>query len=122
MAVHIFISWNLYTLRDREVDLYCHLGTHEFVYFHILLVYIQYVDILLYFNANTEHGKKNPHSKVEKDQTNQTANWKRSKESNLANDLLDSGQLSFAKQLEDTNCSCNKSIERKSDQLCNVSG
>gem|GEM_PF-6183574 len=68
MAVHIFISWNLYTLRERGVDLYCRPGTHDFVCFDILLVYIQYADLLLYFNANTEHGKKirTPRSKKTK--------------------------------------------------------
>jgi len=73
MADHVFISRNLNTLRERGVDLYYHPGTHDFVCFDIVWGGSHYPDIPVYFAANTGHGKKRPHSKVEKDQTNQAA-------------------------------------------------
>ena len=73
MADHVFISRNLDALNQRGVDLFYHPGTHDFVCFDIVWGGIHHPNIPVYFAANTGHGKRERHPKIEKDQNNQAA-------------------------------------------------
>jgi hypothetical protein len=71
-ADHIFVSKNLAALKARDVDLYFHPGTHDFVAFDIAWGGKHYPQIPLYLRANSGHGSK-PHENSEKDEANKAA-------------------------------------------------
>jgi len=73
LADSIFISRNLEALKARNVDLYFHPGTHDFVAFDIAWGGQHYPQIPVYLKANTGHGKKKAHPASEKNEQNKAA-------------------------------------------------
>ena len=71
-ADHIFISRNLEQLKTRNVDLYFHPGTHDFVAFDMAWGGEHYPQIPIYLRANSGHGSA-PHPHSEKDEANKAA-------------------------------------------------
>jgi hypothetical protein len=71
-ADHIFISRNLEQLNSREVDLYFHPGTHDFVAFDAPWGGKHYPQIPVYLRANAGHGSA-PHPHSEPDEANKAA-------------------------------------------------
>lgn len=73
LADNIFISRNLEALKARNVDIYFHPGTHDFVAFDVAWGGQHYPQIPVYLKANTGHGKKKAHPTSEKDEQNKAA-------------------------------------------------
>jgi len=73
VADSIFISRNLAALKARNVDLYFHPGTHDFVAFDIAWGGRHYAQIPLYLKANSGHGIREGHPASEKDAQNKAA-------------------------------------------------
>jgi len=69
----IFISRNLATLNARNVDLYFHPGTHDFVAFDIAWGGRHYPQIPVYLRANSGHGKGRGHPTSETNEQNKAA-------------------------------------------------
>ena len=65
----VFISRNLKQLRERDVDMLFHPGTHDFVAYDLAWGGKHHPDIPIYLGANTGHGKKG-HPELERDQAN----------------------------------------------------
>lgn len=72
MADHVFISRNIKSLRERNVDLLFRPGTHDFVAFDLAWGGKHHPDIPVYLEANTGHGVRGRHSKNPRDR-NMTA-------------------------------------------------
>ena len=68
----VFISRNLKQLRERNVDMLFHPGTHDFVAYDLAWGGKHHPDIPLYLGANTGHGKKG-HPELEREQDNLAA-------------------------------------------------
>ncbi len=73
LSDNIFISRNLEGLKARNVDLYFHPGTHDFVAFDVPWGGQRYPQIPVYLKANTGHGKRKPHPASEKNDQNKAA-------------------------------------------------
>lgn len=73
MADHVFVSRHLDRLNDRNVDLYFHPGTHDFVAFDIAWGGRHHPQIPIYYKANSGHGQKKGHPKAERNQQNKAA-------------------------------------------------
>ncbi len=73
LADDIFISRNLDTLKARNVDLYFHPGTHDFVAFDMAWGGRHYPQIPIYLKANSGHGQKKGHPASEKNEQNKAA-------------------------------------------------
>ncbi len=73
LADDIFISKNLDVLKARNVDLYFHPGTHDFVAYDIAWGGRHYPQIPIYLKANSGHGKAKGHPASEKDEQNKAA-------------------------------------------------
>ncbi|MCZ6673525.1 MAG: hypothetical protein O7C75_11380 [Verrucomicrobia bacterium] len=73
MADHVFISRNLEDLRTRNVDLYFHPGTNDFVCFDVPWGGKHHSDIPVYLETNLGHGKNRPHPALERNQKNLSA-------------------------------------------------
>jgi hypothetical protein len=71
-ADHIFISRNLEQLKSRNVDLYFHPGTHDFVAFDVAWGGKHYPQVPVYLRANAGHGSA-PHPNSETDEANKAA-------------------------------------------------
>jgi hypothetical protein len=71
-ADHIFVARNLDELKTRNVDLYFHPGTHDFVAFDISWGGKHYPQIPIYLRANSGHGSQ-PHEHSERDEANKAA-------------------------------------------------
>ena len=69
----VFISRNLDELRARKVDMLFHPGTHDFVAFDLAWGGAHHRDIPVYLGANTGHGQRTRHPKLERDQQNRIA-------------------------------------------------
>ena len=73
LAHRIFISRNLAALEAREVDLYFHPGTHDFVAFDIAWGGRHYPQIPIYLKANSGHGQGKGHPAAERNEQNKAA-------------------------------------------------
>ena len=73
LADNIFISRNLEALKVRNVALYFHPGTHDFVAFDVAWGGQHYPQIPVYLKANSGHGKKKGHPASEKNEQNKAA-------------------------------------------------
>ncbi|MHC4519130.1 MAG: hypothetical protein ACYTAS_11105 [Planctomycetota bacterium] len=73
LADSIFISRNLDALKARNVDLYFHPGTHDFVAFDIAWGGRHYPQIPIYLKANSGHGKGQGHPASERNEQNKAA-------------------------------------------------
>jgi hypothetical protein len=73
MADHVFVSRHLKTLKERNVDLLFHPGTHDFVAFDLAWGGKHYPQIPIYLKANTGHGIRGPHPAAERDEQNKSA-------------------------------------------------
>ena len=73
LADDIFISRNLQALEARNVDLYFHPGTHDFVAFDVAWGGRHYPQIPVYLRANSGHGQEKGHPACEKDEQNKSA-------------------------------------------------
>ena len=73
LADDIFISRNLDALKARNVDLYFHPGTHDFVAFDVSWGGTHYPQIPIYLKANSGHGQNQGHPACEKDEQNKAA-------------------------------------------------
>lgn len=73
LADDIFISRNLEALKARQVDLWFHPGTHDFVAFDVPWGGAHHKEIPLYLRGNSGHGKQTPHPAAEKDEQNKAA-------------------------------------------------
>jgi len=69
----VFISRNLNELRRRKVDMLFHPGTHDGVAYDLAWGGAHHPDIPVYLGANTGHGKKGGHPRIERDAQNKTA-------------------------------------------------
>ena len=67
----VFISRNLSTLRERNVSMLFHPGTHDMVAYDLAWGGANHPSIPVYLGANTGHGKKG-HPQTERDQQNKT--------------------------------------------------
>lgn len=72
IADEVFIARNLEQLRQRDVDMLFHPGTHDSVAYDLAWGGAHHPDIPLYLGANTGHGKRG-HPRLEKDQQNKAA-------------------------------------------------
>jgi len=72
IADDVFISRNLDQLRQRNVDMLFHPGTHDSVAYDLAWGGSHHPDIPIYLGANTGHGKKG-HPQGEQDQQNKAA-------------------------------------------------
>ena len=72
-AKAVFISRNLDALRARQVDLLFHPGTHDFVAFDLAWGGAHHPTVPLYLGANTGHGKRPGHPRIEPDERNKAA-------------------------------------------------
>jgi len=68
----VFISRNLDQLRERNVAMLFHPGTHDMVAYDVLWGGMHHPGIPIYLGANTGHGKKG-HPQLERDQQNKSA-------------------------------------------------
>jgi hypothetical protein len=68
----VFISRNLRALRDRDVEMLFHPGTHDMVAYDMAWGGAHHPSIPVYLGANSGHGKKG-HPKIERDQQNKPA-------------------------------------------------
>jgi len=73
MADNVFISRNLDALKARDVDLYFHPGTHDFVAFDIAWGGEHHPTIPLYLAVNSGHGQRSEHPGRERGQQNKAA-------------------------------------------------
>ncbi|MHC4118127.1 MAG: hypothetical protein ACYSWO_11535 [Planctomycetota bacterium] len=73
LADNIFISRNLDALKARNVDLYFHPGTHDFVAYDVAWGGRYYPQIPLYLKANSGHGQNKGHPASEKNEQNKAA-------------------------------------------------
>jgi len=73
MADHVFVSRHLKTLKERNVDLLFHPGTHDFVAFDLAWGGKHHPQIPIYLKANTGHGIRGPHPAAERDEQNKSA-------------------------------------------------
>jgi len=73
LADDIFISRNLEALKARNVDMYFHPGTHDFVAYDIAWGGRHYPQIPVYLRANSGHGKAKGHPASEKNEQNKAA-------------------------------------------------
>jgi hypothetical protein len=73
LADRIFISRNLAALDTRNVDLYFHPGTHDFVAFDIAWGGRHYPQIPVYLRANSGHGQRKGHPAAEENEQNKAA-------------------------------------------------
>jgi hypothetical protein len=73
VADSVFITRNIDALRARGVDMLFHPGTHDYVAFDIAWGGKHHPDIPVYLGANTGHGRKRPHPRMERDQQNKAA-------------------------------------------------
>ncbi len=69
----VFVSRNLKQLRARKVDMLFHPGTHDFVAFDLAWGGAHHKDIPIYLGANTGHGQRKGHPKLERGQQNRIA-------------------------------------------------
>ncbi|MFC1596323.1 hypothetical protein ACFL5Q_00055 [Planctomycetota bacterium] len=69
----VFITRNLDALRDRDVDLFFHPGTHDFVAYDLAWGGKHHPTIPIYLRANSGHGKKKGHPAAEGDEQNKAA-------------------------------------------------
>ena len=67
----VFISRNLSSLRERNVSMLFHPGTHDMVAYDLAWGGSNHPSIPVYLGANTGHGKKG-HPQTERDQQNKT--------------------------------------------------
>ena len=72
VADHVFVTRNLKPLKTRDVDMFFHPGTHDFVCFDIAWGGRHHPRIPLYLQCNAGHGQK-PHPAAEKHQANKSA-------------------------------------------------
>ncbi|MEO2019245.1 MAG: hypothetical protein ABGZ53_33340 [Fuerstiella sp.] len=72
MADNVFVTRNLEQLRARDVDMYFHPGTHDFVNFDIAWGGKHHPQMPIYLQCNAGHGQK-PHPAGEKNQANKSA-------------------------------------------------
>jgi hypothetical protein len=70
---HVFISKHLDTLKQRNVDMLFHPGTHDFVAFDVPTIGKRYPQVPVYLKANTGHGKKKSLESSENDEQNKSA-------------------------------------------------
>jgi hypothetical protein len=68
MADNVFISRNLDALKARDVDLYFHPGTHDFVAFDIAWGGEHHPEIPLYLAVNSGHGQRSDHPGREREE------------------------------------------------------
>ena len=68
MAENVFISRNLDALKARDVDLYFHPGTHDFVAFDIAWGGKHHPQIPLYLAVNSGHGQRSEHPGREREE------------------------------------------------------
>jgi hypothetical protein len=68
MADNVFISRNLEALKARDVDLYFHPGTHDFVAFDIAWGGKHHPQIPLYLVVNSGHGQRSDHPGREREE------------------------------------------------------
>jgi len=73
LADNIFISRNLDQLKARNVDIYFHPGTHDFVAFDVPCGGQHYPQIPVYLKANSGHGQNKGHPACEKHEQNKAA-------------------------------------------------
>jgi len=73
MADRVFVSRYIGDLKAREVDMYFHPGTHDFVAFDVAWGGRHHPQIPLYLRANSGHGKKTGHPAAERDEQNKSA-------------------------------------------------
>ncbi len=73
LADDIFISLNVEKLAARNVDLWFHPGTHDFVAYDLAWGGAHYPHVPLYLKANSGHGQRRPHPAAEKDEQNKAA-------------------------------------------------
>jgi len=73
MADHVFITRHLKALKAREVDLYFHPGTHDFVAFDMAWGGRHHPEVPVYLRANSGHGKKMGHPAKERNEQNKSA-------------------------------------------------
>jgi hypothetical protein len=69
----VFITRNIESLREREVDMLFHPGTHDFVAYDLSWGGEHHPTIPIYLRANSGHGKKSQHPAAENDQRNRDA-------------------------------------------------
>lgn len=68
MADHVFVSRNIKSLSERNVDLLFRPGTHDFVAFDLAWGGKHHPDIPVYLEANSGHGIRGRHPKNPRDQ------------------------------------------------------
>ena len=73
VADGVFIARNMQALKARDVDLYFHPGTHDFVAFDIAWGGAHHPEIPLYLGVNSGHGKRGRHPGRERDMQNKSA-------------------------------------------------
>ncbi len=71
ISSQVFISQNLKALRDRNVSMLFHPGTHDMVAYDLAWGGANHPSIPVYLGANSGHGKKG-HAQLERDQQNKT--------------------------------------------------
>lgn len=69
----VFITRNIEALRERDVDLLFHPGTHDFVAFDLAWGGEHHPDIPIFLAANTGHGQRTPHPANFRDEQNKAA-------------------------------------------------
>jgi hypothetical protein len=72
MADHVFVSRHLKTLKERNVDLFFHPGTHDFVAFDLAWGGKHHPQIPIYLKANSGHGIRELHPAAERDEQNKS--------------------------------------------------
>ena len=73
MVDNVFISRNLGALKARDVDLYFHPGTHDYVAFDIAWGGEYHPTIPIYLGVNSGHGQRSEHPGRETGQQNKAA-------------------------------------------------
>ncbi len=73
VADHIFVSKNLSQLKERDVDLLFHPGTHDMVAFDLAWGGAHYPQIPTYLRINSGHGKRGRPESAETDEQNKAA-------------------------------------------------
>jgi len=73
MANHVFISRHMKALKERNVDLLFHPGTHDFVAFDLAWGGKHHPQIPIYLRANSGHGVREPHPAAERGEQNKAA-------------------------------------------------
>ncbi|MCP4171543.1 MAG: hypothetical protein GY758_12305 [Fuerstiella sp.] len=72
VADHVFVTRNLKQLKTRNVDMFFHPGTHDFVCFDVAWGGRHHPKMPVYLECNAGHGQK-PHPTAEKGQANKSA-------------------------------------------------